>query len=199
MYQLNMLTSIVPRDGRTIAMAMHWFLIGTVSATAPLIAGWIKDLLEMHPMQLALYHGTAFTYLHLLLILHASLIWFVALPLAKKLKSVETDMTVVKALSHIFIANPLRMARDIYGFNGAIISSIDKTKDIVMQSAEMAFDAMIESAETAKDIVVQSAEKALDVVAQSAERVKQSADKAKGAMQGLRRTGKRSDDKDDVK
>ena len=85
------------------------------------------------------------------------------------------------------------MARDIYGFNGAIISSIDKTKDIVMQSAEMAFDAMIESAETAKDIVVQSAEKALDVVAQSAERVKQSADKAKGAMQGLRRTDKKSD------
>jgi hypothetical protein len=185
MYQLNMLTSIVPRDGRTIAMAMHWFLIGTVSATAPLIAGWIKDLLEMHPMQLTLYHGTAFTYLHLLLILHASLIWFVALPLAKKLKSVETDMTVVKALSHIFITNPLRMARDIYGFNGAIVTSIDKAKDVVTLSAEMAMDA-----------VTYSAEKALDVVSQSAELIKQSADKAKEAMQGLRRTDKKSDNED---
>ena len=153
MYQLNMLTSIVPRDGRTIAMAMHWFLIGTVSATAPLIAGWIKDILEIHPMQVPLYHGTTFSYLHLLLILHASLIWFVALPLAKKLKSVETDMTVVKALSHIFIANPLRMARDIYGFNGVIISSIEKTRDIVMQSAESAIDAVVQTAGNAIDAV----------------------------------------------
>jgi MFS family permease len=135
MYQLNMLTSIVPRDGRTIAMAMHWFLIGTVSATAPLIAGKIKDLLELHPVHWALYHGTAFAYMHLLLILHTALIWLIALPMAKKLKSVETDMSVVKALSHIFITNPLRMARDVYGFNGAIVSSVEKTKDLFVQSA----------------------------------------------------------------
>ena len=104
-------------------------------------------------MQVPLYHGTTFSYLHLLLILHASLIWFVALPLAKKLKSVETDMTVVKALSHIFIANPLRMARDIYGFNGVIISSIEKTRDIVMQSAESAIDAVVQTAGNAIDAV----------------------------------------------
>lgn len=149
MYQLNMLTSIVPRDGRTIAMAIHWFLIGTVSATAPLIAGWIKDLLEIHPIPLTLYNGTAFSYLHLLLILHASLIWFVALPLAKKLKSVETDMTVVKALSHIFITNPLRMARDIYGFNGAIVNSIDKAREVVTLSAGL----IKQSADKARDAV----------------------------------------------
>lgn len=176
MYQLNMLTSIVPRDGRTIAMAMHFFLIGAASATAPLIAGWIKDLLELHPMQLTLYHGTAFTYLHLLLILHASLIWFVALPLAKKLKSVETDMTVVKTLSHIFITNPLRMARDIYGFNGAVISSIGKAKDVAI------------------DAVAYSAEKALDAVSQSADLIKHSANKAKDAVHGLRRNDKKSSD-----
>jgi MFS family permease len=140
MYQLNMLTSIVPRDGRTIAMAMHWFLIGTVSAVAPLIAGKIKDLLELHPAPLSLYHGTPFSYLHLLLILHTLLIWGVALPMARKLKSVETDMTVVKALSHIFITNPLRMARDVYGFNGVIIASVEKTRNIVRQSAGLAKD-----------------------------------------------------------
>ncbi|MFA7368704.1 MAG: MFS transporter [Kiritimatiellales bacterium] len=135
MYQLNMLTSIVPRDGRTIAMAMHWFLVGTVSAVAPLLAGKIKDLLELHPVHWALYHGTAFAYMHLLLILHTALIWLIALPMAKKLKSVETDMSVVKALSHIFVTNPLRMAREMYGFNGAIVSSVEKTKDMFVQSA----------------------------------------------------------------
>lgn len=132
-YQLNMLTTIVPRDGRTISMAMHWFLIGAVSAVAPLIGGRIKDLLELHPVQLVLYHGTAFSYLHLLLILHAALIWLLALPLARKLEAVSTDMTVVKALSHIFITNPLRMARDIYGFNGIVAISAGKAKDLVVQ------------------------------------------------------------------
>lgn len=164
MYQLNMLTSIVPRDGRTIAMAMHWFLIGLVSAAAPLLAGRIKDILELHPMHLTLYHGTAFSYLHLLLILHAASIWLLALPLAKKLKSVPTDMTVVRALSHIFITNPMRMARDIYGFNGVILSSIEKTKDIVVQTAETAKDMVVQTAETAKDLVVQSAGMAKDAV-----------------------------------
>ena len=135
-YQLNMLTSIVPRDGRTIAMAMHWFLVGTVSAAAPLLAGRIKDLLELHPVHLPLYHGTAFSYMHLLLILHAALIWLLALPMAKKLTSVSTDMPVVKALSHIFITNPLRIARDMYGFNEVIISSAEKTKNMFVQSAE---------------------------------------------------------------
>ncbi|NOU36030.1 MAG: hypothetical protein HOO88_04610 [Kiritimatiellaceae bacterium] len=152
-YQLNMLTSIVPRDGRTIAMAMHWVLIGAVSAVAPLLAGQIKDILELHPVHVSLYHSTAFSYVHLLLILHAALIWLLALPLAKKLKSVPTDMTVVKTLSHIFISNPLRMAREIYGFNGVIISSVEKTKDMVVQSAGLAMDAVVQSAESAKDAV----------------------------------------------
>ena len=130
-YQLNMLTSIVPREGRTTAMAVHWFLIGIVSSAAPLIAGRIKDLMELHPAPVSLYNGTAFSFLHLLLILHALLIWLVALPMTRKLKSVETDMTVVRALSHIFITNPLRMARDVYGFNGVILSSIGIAKDAV--------------------------------------------------------------------
>jgi len=141
-YQLNMLTSIVPRDGRTIAMSVHWFLVGTVSAVAPLIAGQIKDLLALYPVHLTLYHGTVFSYMHLLLILHTALIWLIALPMAKKLKSVETDMSVVKALSHIFITNPLRMAREIYGFNGVILSSAEKTKDLFVQSAGRAKDAV---------------------------------------------------------
>ena len=149
-YQLNMLTSIVPRDGRTSAMAVHWSLVGLSSALAPIAAGWIKDILAVHPIHLPLYHGTAFSFMHILLILHAALIWLLALPLARKLKSVPTDMTVVEALSHIFITNPLRMARDIYGFNGVIISSVEKTRDLVMQSAGMALDAVAQSAEIAK-------------------------------------------------
>ncbi|MFA7256401.1 MAG: MFS transporter [Kiritimatiellales bacterium] len=141
-YQLNMLTSIVPREGRTTSMAVHWFLIGLASATAPVLAGWIKDQLALHPVALTLPYGTGFAYMHVLLILHAALIWLIALPLTRKLTAVETDMSVVKALSHIFITNPLRMARDIYGFNGVIIASVEKTKDIVIQSAEFAKDAV---------------------------------------------------------
>jgi MFS family permease len=188
-YQLNMLTSIVPREGRTTSMSVHWFLIGLASAIAPVFAGWIKDQLALHPIGLTLPYGTSFAYMQVLLILHTALIWLVALPLTRKLTAVETDMTVVKALSHIFITNPLRMARDVYGFNGVIVASIGKAKDVVAISAEMAMDA-------AMDAVAYSAEKALDVVAQSAELVKQSAGKAKGAVHGFRRNDKKPDDDD---
>lgn len=185
-YQLNMLTSIVPREGRTTAMAVHWFLIGLASATAPVLAGWIKDQLAVHPIGLTLPYGTGFSYMQILLILNAVLIWLVALPLTRKLTAVETDLSVVKALSHVFITNPLRMARDIYGFNGTVLASIgNKTRGVVTLSAERAFDA-----------VAHSAEKALDAVAQSAERLKNSADKAKDAVKGLRRSDKKSGDKD---
>jgi hypothetical protein len=166
-------------------MSVHWFLIGLASAIAPVFAGWIKDHLALHPIGLTLPYGTGFAYMQVLLILHAALIWLVALPLTRKLTAVETDMTVVKALSHIFITNPLRMARDVYGFNGVIVASIGKAKEAVAFSAEMAMDA-----------VAYSAEKALDVVAQSAELVKQSAGKAKGAMHGFRRNEKKPDDDD---
>jgi MFS family permease len=186
-YQLNMLTSIVPREGRTTAMAIHWFLIGLASATAPVLAGSIKDYLAVHPIGLTLPYGTHFAYMQVLLILNASLIWLVALPLTRKLTAVETDLSVVKALSHIFITNPLRMARDIYGFNGTVLASIgNKTKGVVTLSAEKALDA-----------VAYSAEKALDVVSQSAERIKHSADKAKGAVQGLRRNDTKPNDSSD--
>jgi MFS family permease len=142
-YQLNMLTSIVPRDGRTTAMAVHWSIAGLASALAPVAAGWIKDLMVAHPVQLTLYHGTPFAFMHVLAVLHTILIWCVALPVARKLTSVPTDMTVVKALSHIFIANPMRLARDIYGFNGAILSSsLGKVAGVVTHSAGKAKDAV---------------------------------------------------------
>jgi hypothetical protein len=134
-YQLNMLTSVVPREGRTTAMAVHWSLVGLSSALAPLVAGVIKDFMTIHPVPLALYHGTGFSFMHVLLILHTGLLWLIALPLAKRLESVPTDMTVVRTLAHIFITNPLRIARDIYGFNGVIVASAAKAKTAVRQSA----------------------------------------------------------------
>jgi MFS family permease len=137
-YQLNTLTSIVPREGRTISMAVHWCLIGMASATAPVLGGLIKDLLATYPVALTLPYGTGFSFLHVLLPLHAGLIWFVALPLTRKLTAVEADMTVVKALSHIFITNPLRMARDIYGFNGTAVATINRAKEAMTMSAEKA-------------------------------------------------------------
>lgn len=122
-YQLNMLTSIVPREGRTLAMAIHWFMIGCASACAPLLTGLIKDWMELHPSGLMFPNQQEFSYLHAMLLLHALLIWGVAIPLTKKLKGVETDLSLTGALTHIFITNPLRMARDVYGFNGAVIAS----------------------------------------------------------------------------
>ncbi|MFA5688952.1 MAG: MFS transporter [Kiritimatiellales bacterium] len=134
-YQVNMLTAIVPRNGRTTAMAMHWSIAGIFSALAPIIAGAIKDGLAGCKIALTLSGDVNCSFYHVLLILHAGLIWSIALPLARSIDR-DTDVRLGKTLTHIFIINPLRMTRDFYGFNGAVLSAIgSKTRKTIIQSA----------------------------------------------------------------
>lgn len=122
-YQLNMLTSMIPREGRTVAMAMHWFLIGCVSAVAPLIGGAIKDAMERMATPGMIRGELPFAWIHLLLLLHAVLIWGVAFPMTRKLRGGDSDWPVAQALGWICITNPMRMARDMYGFNGVVLAA----------------------------------------------------------------------------
>ena len=135
-YQVNMLTAIVPQGGRTTAMAMHWSIAGLFSALAPVAAGAVKDFFAAQPLSFSLSTGEKFSFYHILLILHAALIWLIALPLACRVERVAADPSLTRTLARIFVINPLRMTREIYGFNGAIISAIgSETRKRVKKSA----------------------------------------------------------------
>jgi MFS family permease len=58
-------------SGRTVAMGLHWTIVGLVASFGPLLAGLIKD----H------FHSPYLNYYQLLILLHVALAWLVALPL----------------------------------------------------------------------------------------------------------------------
>ncbi|MCP4217369.1 MAG: MFS transporter [bacterium] len=117
MLQLNLLSSLAPNEGRTMAMAVHWTLVGIVSATGPVAGGWIKDYFTVHPIDIQLYAGTRFSYFQLMVILHNMMIWGIMLPLLMQIQKKEGEWPIDRAISDIFILTPLRSVRNAYSFN----------------------------------------------------------------------------------
>ncbi len=89
MLQFNLLTSLAPREGRTMAMAVHWSLIGLLSALGPIAGGWVKDFFSAHPVGLRLYAGTPFSYFHVMVLCQALFIWLILLPLLARVWKVD--------------------------------------------------------------------------------------------------------------
>lgn len=127
--QLTLLSALAPTEGRTMAMAVHWTVVGGLSAAGPIVGGWIKDYFTIHPLDFQLYAGTEFSYFHILIILHALLIWLVMMPLLLGIRKKEGEWPLEQAVVDIFIFTPLRSVRNAYNFNLALSSvAVDTVK-----------------------------------------------------------------------
>jgi len=62
-------------SGRTVAMGVHWSLVGVIASLGPLAAGWIKDQFD----------GRS-TYFQVLVVIQTVLGWMVAWPLVRKMR-----------------------------------------------------------------------------------------------------------------
>lgn len=111
---LTLLGSLAPREGRTLAMAVHWTIIGLLGAVGPLCAGLVADLFAAHPSSLTLFGGTRFHFVHVVAIAHMLLVWFVALPLLKRIRTPTEPSTVGDAFSNIIMVNPVRFAFGLF-------------------------------------------------------------------------------------
>lgn len=83
--QVRLTQALTTAAGRTIAMGLHWSIVGTVGSLGPLFAGWMKD----HYVHAALPWGL--TYYGLLVLLHVLLAWGVAFPLVYGLPAAVTS------------------------------------------------------------------------------------------------------------
>lgn len=117
MLQINLLTTLAPKEGRTMAMAVHWTLIGLLSAAGPIAGGWVKDWITANPIHFQLYAGTRFSYFHIMVIAHDAMIWLIMLPLLIQIQKKEGEWPVEQAVLDIFIITPLRSVRNLYQFN----------------------------------------------------------------------------------
>ena len=85
--QLRLTQAHTGSAGRTVALAVHWSIVGLIGMLGPLLAGWIKDHFPASWSTLTLPCGAAFSYFQILIVLHLAIAWGVALPLVRNLKT----------------------------------------------------------------------------------------------------------------
>ena len=112
--QLSLIAALMPANGRTMAMAVHWSAVGALGALGPLVAGKVMDWMNAHPFQWIMPTGTAFGFFHVLIILQVALVWLVAVRLLLAVKQREGEMTFRTALASMQVGNPLRMVAGTY-------------------------------------------------------------------------------------
>ncbi len=161
MLQLNLLSALAPKEGRTMAMAVHWSLVGSLSALGPLAGGWIKDFISANPVEIILHGGTRFSYFHTILIIHALLIWAIMLPLLIRITKKDGEWPVEQALMHIFVFTPLRSVRNLYSFNlSASTVAVNTVMETASAAGKIAAKAAIETGSIAIRAVKETVEAA---------------------------------------
>jgi hypothetical protein len=73
--------------GRTVAMGVHWSLVGLIGACGSLAAGWIKDHVSFGATPVLMPGGAPLSYFHVLVAIHLLLAWAVVWPIFRKLRA----------------------------------------------------------------------------------------------------------------
>ena len=130
--QSNLLGSIVPREGRTMGMAVHFCIMGLLSAIGPVAGGYIMDKIKDANFYYVMPTGTKFGYIHALAILHLAVIWLFGATMLGRVRRQKGEMDFRTALSRVLIFNPLRMVSSVYNIYsmGASESRYDRANAI---------------------------------------------------------------------
>ncbi|MEI8234721.1 MAG: MFS transporter [Verrucomicrobiota bacterium] len=112
--QLRLAALLSNSSGRTMAMAVHWAIIGIIAALGSLAGGWFMDYFNAHPPLCLLTNGTAFSFLHAIIIAFALLTWGIAMPLVLSIRAAVDHVGFGEAVSRMFLINPLNAVRNFY-------------------------------------------------------------------------------------
>jgi MFS family permease len=111
---LSLVAGLAPKRERTLAMAVHMCVIGVLTAGGPLIGGRIVDYFIAHPTSIRLAGGTLLNYTQILHVLHAILVWTVAVPLMMRVRARREPLNVAEGFDRILLVNPIRFAIGVY-------------------------------------------------------------------------------------
>jgi MFS family permease len=111
--QISLASSLAPERGRTMAMAVHWSIIGLIAALGGLFAGSVMDYFALHPANYVFFSGTRFAFHHALVILHMLIMWTVVLPMFLKIRKQEGEPPVAAAFSMLLAVSPFRLINSI--------------------------------------------------------------------------------------
>ena len=120
--QLNMSGSLAPSNGRTMAMGVHWCLVGLIGAFGAFFAGEVMDYFAAHPLRYVLPNGTPMSFHHVLIVAHVCILWLIVLPILLRIRRRKGEPQFVPAVSQLFLNNPLRAFTNIYKMASAVSS-----------------------------------------------------------------------------
>lgn len=106
--QFHMINLLSPKNGRGMAIAVHWTIVGLLAAFGPLIGGMVMDYMTNNPLGLTLFTDIKFSYMHMLILINIAIISLIGAPLMLKLKVSAGDMPLKEVLGSIKVGNPLR-------------------------------------------------------------------------------------------
>ena len=116
--QVSLLPALSPPEGRTMAMAAHWSVVGLIGALGPLLGGKLMDgihgWMQSASISWKLPTGLPVSFFHVLLVINALIIWLVGLRFMLAIKQRAGEMGFRMALSTLPFSNPIRTLSGIY-------------------------------------------------------------------------------------
>lgn len=116
--QVSLLPALSPPEGRTMAMAAHWSVVGLIGALGPVVGGKMMDGIlayqAAHAIDWKLPTGLAVSFFHVLLVVSSLLTWLVGVKLMLAVKQRAGEMAFRTALASLPFSNPIRALSGIY-------------------------------------------------------------------------------------
>ncbi len=112
--QLNLCTSLSPKAGRSLAMAVFMTIIGVAGAIGPIIGGTLIDYMQAYPSEIILPLGMPLDFIHLQMIGFFTVTVLVAAPLLFFIRPCANELSISDALKRLIVLNPLRLGKSIY-------------------------------------------------------------------------------------
>jgi len=112
--QVRLAALLSNSSGRTMAMAVHWSLIGLIAALGSIAGGWFMDYFNAHPPLHVFSNGIPFSFLHAIIIAFTLITWGIAVPLVLSIRTSVDNVAFGEAVSRMFLINPFNAVRNFY-------------------------------------------------------------------------------------
>lgn len=120
--QVNLSSALSVPENRTMAMAVHWSVVGLIGAGGALFAGKVMDYVIVHPINYTLPTGTKVSYQQVLILMQTAIIWFVALPIFLRIHRRKGEPHLSMAVSQMLVTSPFRVVTSIYMMSAYVTS-----------------------------------------------------------------------------
>lgn len=112
--QMQLANVVAPRRGRTVALALHWTVVGIMSACGPIAGGVMMDMLKTRLPEVMLPHGVPLAWFHVLLLIQTVIALVVAMPLLHKVHERGAGLPRGFVMALLRIGNPVRLITSVY-------------------------------------------------------------------------------------